>query len=292
MIENTFCHINGVGKKTETRLWRAGICAWNDVSAAHELPVGPSAAAGIRSELAASEKSLQEGRIGYFSRRLPTDQQWRLFGTFRTRTAYLDIETTGLYRDSSRITTIALYDGTHIRCYVNGQNLHDFPDDISRYDLLVTYNGKSFDIPFIERFFNIRLSQAHIDLRHLLAGLGFKGGLKGCEKQMGIDRKELGGIDGYLAVLLWQEYEKTGSLSALETLMAYNAEDTVNLEYLMHTAYNLKVDQTPFAQTMALVRPDRPRIPFVAHSGLLHRIMEKSFAHGAHHRRRTDEPGT
>jgi hypothetical protein len=109
---------------------------------------------------------------------------------------------------------------------------------------------------------------------------------------MGIDRKELGGIDGYLAVLLWQEYEKTGSLSALETLMAYNAEDTVNLECLMHIAYNLKVNQTPFAQTMALVRPDRPRIPFAAHSGLVHRIMEKSFAHGAHHRRRTDEPGT
>lgn len=290
MIENTFCHINGVGKKTEVRLWSAGIRAWTDVYEARDLPVGPSAAAWIRSELAASEKSLQEGRVRYFSRRLPPDQQWRLFGTFRNRTAYLDIETTGLFRASNRITTIALYDGTDIRCYVNGQNLQDFPGDISRYDLLVTYNGKSFDIPFIERFFNIRIPHAHIDLRHLLAGLGVKGGLKGCEKQMGIDRKELDGIDGYLAVLLWQEYEKTGSLSALETLMAYNAEDTVNLEFLMHTAYNLKVSQTPFAQTMGLVRPERPRVPFAANPGLVDRIVEKSLAHGAYPERRADEP--
>ncbi|MFW6284111.1 MAG: ribonuclease H-like domain-containing protein, partial [Desulfosalsimonas sp.] len=118
-----------------------------------------------------------------------------------------------------------------------------------------------------------------------------KGGLKGCEKQMGIDRKELDGIDGYLAVLLWHEYEETGSLSALETLMAYNAQDTVNLEYLMHTAYNLKVNQTPFAKTMALARPDRPRIPFAAHSGLVQRIMEKSTAHGINSWRRVDGSG-
>ena len=51
--------------------------------------------------------------------------------------------------------------------------------------MIVTYNGKSFDIPFIENYFNIRLDHAQIDLRYVLYSLGFRGGLKGCRKTAG-----------------------------------------------------------------------------------------------------------
>ena len=63
-------------------------------------------------------------------------------------TVYLDIETTGLDRYFNDITTIALYDGHVIKTYVQGQNLDDFIEDIYKYKVIVTYNGKSFDIPF------------------------------------------------------------------------------------------------------------------------------------------------
>ena len=66
----------------------------------------------------------------------------------------------------------------------------------------MTYNGKSFDIPFIESHFGAKLTHAHIDLRYILASLGYRGGLKGCEKQLGIDRGDLKNVDGYFAVLL------------------------------------------------------------------------------------------
>src|SRR6185503_9998921 len=115
---------------------------------------------------------------------LPTNQHWRLASDFRRSIAYLDIETTGLgYGDM--ITTIAIYDGSNILHYINGQNLSDFKRDIQAYNLLVTYNGKCFDVPFIERFFNIRLDHAHIDLRYVLKSLGYTGGLKACERQLG-----------------------------------------------------------------------------------------------------------
>jgi uncharacterized protein YprB with RNaseH-like and TPR domain len=82
----------------------------------------------------------------------------------------VDIETTGL-DPRNEITTAVLYDGLTIRHYVNGENMDEFVRDVMEYRLLVTYNGKSFDIPFIQRYFGIHLSQAHIDLRHLYQAL-------------------------------------------------------------------------------------------------------------------------
>ena len=160
---------------------------------------------------------------------------------------YLDIETTGLDRHFNDITTIALYSGEFIQTYVRGQNLEDFIKNIQKYKVIVSYNGKSFDIPFIESFFKIRLNHAQIDLRYVLYSLGFKGGLKkDAKRQLGMDRGDLSDIDGFFAVLLWDEYQKTGDPKALETLLSYNIQDTVTLENLMVTAYNMKLRQTPF----------------------------------------------
>jgi len=80
----------------------------------------------------------------------------------------------------------------------------------------------------------------------VLFSLGFRGGLKGCERQLGMGRGDLKDIDGYFAVLLWDEYQRTGDQKVLDTLLAYNIQDTINLENLMVTAYNMKLRQTPF----------------------------------------------
>lgn len=170
------------------------------------------------------------------------------------------------------MTTIALYDGKEVFTYINGQNLDDFVDDIFKYKVIVSYNGKSFDIPFLERFFRIRLEHAQIDLRHVLARLGFKGGLKGCEKQLGLHRGNLDGVDGYFAVILWNEYCKQGDPKLLETLLAYNIEDTVNLERLAVEAYNRNIANTPFARQLELSCPPPPPNPCFADFESLTRI--------------------
>jgi hypothetical protein len=212
--------------------------------------------------IAESLEQIQLCNPSYFSKLLPANQSWRLFPEFRESTVYLDIETTSLDRYFNTITTIALYDGQSIKTYVQGDNLDDFIDDIQQYKVIVSYNGKSFDVPFLEQYFNIRLGQAHIDLRYVLSSLGFRGGLKGCERQLDMDRGDLKDIDGYFAVLLWDEYQRTGDQKALDTLLAYNIQDTINLENLLVTAYNLKLKDTPFNETHLIAESPLPVNPY------------------------------
>jgi uncharacterized protein YprB with RNaseH-like and TPR domain len=258
MLTNTFIHIQGIGLKTESDLWQAGIKSWEDFNGSPHASL-PSGRNQLISESVSVARDHLADRPDYFTNLLPASQHWRIFPHFRPKTAFIDIETTGL-SETCQITTIALYDGKKIKYYVQGQNLDDFPDDIAAYDVLVSYNGKSFDVPVINRYFGIELPQAHIDLRYILHSLGIKGGLKGCEKQLGLDRGDLEGVDGYMAVLLWDHYQQTGEKRALETLLAYNIMDTVNLELLMVEAYNRNLLQTPFYNELAISIPPKPPI--------------------------------
>ena len=105
--------------------------------------------------------------------------------------------------------------------------------------------------------------------------LGYLGGLKGCERQLGLHRGELDGVDGYFAVLLWDEFKRTNSRNALETLLAYNIMDTVNLESLMVIAYNLNLQKTPFSQSHYLTVPEAPDIPFRADPRIIDKIKRE-----------------
>jgi len=213
----------------------------------------------------------------YFAELIPAGHHWRFFPEFRNTTVYLDIETTGLSPYYETITTISLYDGQSIFYYVKDQNLNDFPEDIKQYKVIITYNGKSFDVPFIERYFDIRLNHAHIDLRYVLASLGYRGGLKSCETQLGFKRGDLADIDGFFAVLLWYDYLKNRNEKALETLLAYNIQDVLTLEMLMVISYNLKIKDTPFYQNR-LPEPVSPKSPFRVDMKTVERIRsEKTY---------------
>ena len=195
-----------------------------------------------------------------------------MFPEFMDNAVYLDIETTGLDRAHDSITTIALYDGHDLKWYVQGQNLDDFPHDIERYRLLITYNGSRFDVPFLERFFSIRLEQGHIDLCFVLRDLGYRGGLKKCERDLGIERPGMTDIDGYTAVLLWRDYIRNRNQRALETLLAYNICDAVNLAALMTIAYNHAISRTPFAGQV-LPMPGLPPLPFAVDRETIDRLQ-------------------
>ncbi len=264
MLTNTFCHIPGVSEKTEQKLWSAGITSWDTAwpEAGFKLP--RRCRESWPSHIQESINHHANRNSAYFAANLPAKHQWRLYHDFQGSCAFVDIETTGLSWWTNTITTIAIYDGQTIRCYVNGDNLHDFPTDVMKYQVLVTYNGKQFDIPFIEHFFKIRLPQAHIDLRYPLHSLGIKGGLKGCERQLGMARPGLENVDGFLAVLLWREYQLRKNRKALETLLAYNIADTLALHSLMVHTHNAKLAPTPFADSYILPRPTFPESPFKA----------------------------
>jgi uncharacterized protein YprB with RNaseH-like and TPR domain len=264
MLQNTFIHIQGIGAVTEQKLWDLGINNWDLFTDDISIPLSGKRKYLLQKGINESRQHLFQNNPVYFSKCLPTNQSWRFFPEFRDSTIYLDIETTGLDRHYQSITTIAIYNGHEIKTYVNGQNLEDFIEDIQNYKVIISYNGKSFDIPFIESFFNITLNHAQIDLRYILHSLGFRGGLKRVERQLGNDRGDLRDVDGFFAVLLWDEYQKSGDQKALDTLLAYNVQDTITLEKLIVTAYNLKLRQTPFYDSHLIAETTPPANPFRA----------------------------
>ncbi len=275
MITSTFCHIPGIGEITEKRLWSSGLHSWDTCSEIETIPISRKRKDSVQRHIEVSRIHLEAMNPSFFGNLLPSNLHWRLFPEFRDSVAYVDIETTGLDMWDNSITTIALYDGNSISYYVQGENLEHFVADVEKYKILVTYNGKCFDVRFIESYFRTKINHAHIDLRYVLKSLGYSGGLKGCEKQLGIDRGELDGVDGFFAVLLWNEFERTGDRRALQTLLAYNIEDVVNLESLMIEAYNQKLRGTPFEVSHQLELPARPEIPFKADLEMIQRVKTR-----------------
>lgn len=276
MITHTFTHIKGVGEKQEQKLWQQGITDWNCYLGAEKQPLSAAKHTEARDTLQRSQNCIDKQNWSQLCEMIPSRQTWRLFHSLRHSVAYLDIETTGMSIDSCEISTISIYDGNEVFTYVNGENLDDFEDDILQYELLITFNGRTFDVPFIERFFRTHIPHAHIDLMHTMRQLGYRGGLKKIEKELGIDRRDhdLGEVDGGLAVTLWQEYQKTGNQRALDSLLAYNIADVVNLEYLIHFAHNQLVEQTPFAEMYKLPIPPAPEIPFSVDRELVEQILD------------------
>lgn len=274
MLKNTFLHIPGIGASSERRIWESGILTWDD---SMRLPLPPlkKTVHLFKERIEESLRQLESGRPGYFTDLLPSREHWRLFGEFRKTAVFLDVETNGYMGPRGYITAVSLYDGRSVRYYIRGENLDGFREEISRYDLVVTYNGRCFDIPFIESHLGIRMGQAHIDLRYVLRDLGFKGGLKGCERSLGIERGPLDGLDGYFAVLLWRDYRRNKNVKALETLLAYNILDVVNLEPLLVAAYNMKVLRTPFS-ALTLPCPAQPELPFSPDTDTIRRIMREN----------------
>ncbi len=274
MLINTFSHIPGIGPATEEKLWNNGIRTWED--AIHRPESAGKKTHAIQEGIKTSLGHLKNKNAKYFEDLLPASQHFRLFPEFRDNCAFLDIETTGL-ETTSVITTIALYDGRSTHYYVQGENLDAFLDEVQKYQVLVTYNGKTFDLPFIQKYFNCQLPHAHIDLRYILKSLGLAGGLKKCEKAMGIDRKELDGVDGYFAILLWEEYQKTNNPKALDTLLAYNIEDVINLETLMVKAYNLKIKETCFSTSHTIPEPAKAMNPIKPDQQIIQKLKSAHY---------------
>jgi len=260
VLRHTFLHVPGVGAKRERELWRRGFPDW-DAFRAHHPP-------GAWRDLIVGHL---EGDAA--ARALPRREAWRLAPEYPGRTLFLDIETTGLSFSSDAITCIGVSDGTSTRAFVRGEDLDLFPTALEGVGLLVTYNGSSFDLPMLQGAFpgvDFR-GFRHIDLRFPLRRLGTRGGLKGAERMLGVDRSEaILGVDGFIAVLLWQAHRE-GVRSALPTLIRYCLEDVVNLKPLLTLVYNRMSGELP-VPIAPMGDEGRPTIPYVADGDLLRHL--------------------
>ena len=152
--------------------------------------------------------------------------------------AYLDIETTGFSPWVDEITVVGIY-----LCNVNKTSLvqligKDASADnilasLKGVNVIYTYNGSRFDLPFIYSRLGINLAKlySHCDLMYDCWRRNLYGGFKMVERQLGIERR-LKGINGYEAVRLWWRYLNDNDEYALRTLLEYNKEDILNLKTL------------------------------------------------------------
>ncbi len=240
MIRNSFVLLDRVGLEKERAIWESGISDWNSFLAAKQVKsVGARNKSYYDRQLLNAKKQLLAENSQYFSSKLPLSEHWRLYEQFRDDAVFLDIETTGLGRGDA-ITVVGLYDGHDTKTMIKGINLDykKLQQEMKKYKLLVTFNGSSFDIPFISR--SVKLpDMPHFDLRFACQRIGLRGGLKNIERQLGIKRSNsiVAALNGGDAAELWRMYRGSGDEHYLNLLVEYNEEDIINLRQLADHAY-------------------------------------------------------
>ncbi|MBF0457010.1 MAG: ribonuclease H-like domain-containing protein [Nitrospirae bacterium] len=243
MIRNTFTVLEGVGEKTERRLWRRGIVTWDDFLGIKSIPFISKEKKLIADErLKMLDNVLIKKNPSRLARYIERKEHWRAFEVFRDDAVGLDIETNGYPSDKGGyVTVVGLYDGKNYQCLIRGKDLteENLIAALSPYKYLITFYGAVFDIPFLRRRYqSLTFDMPHYDICLESKRLGLKGGFKYFEKCFGINRDDdIAGMDGYDAVKLWQMY-KRGNRASLDTLIKYNREDTVNLMAIGEEIYN------------------------------------------------------
>ena len=231
----------GISVDDEEDLWAAGVKDWMGAAASDQITDEQ------RQEIQLSSQALDRGDSGYFGDKYRASERWRLLPDFAEEIAFLDIETTGLGGEAY-ITMCGVLDSSGFKAYVRSENLDELADALGHCKLVVTFNGISFDVPWLRRELGPMLENAaHVDLMHVLRGVGLRGGLKRIEKAIGLDRgDDLSLLSGRDAVVLWNMAQE-GEPRALETLIRYNAEDVASLPLLAEYAYGQNSAGTPMA---------------------------------------------
>ena len=264
MIPNSFVIFPGVRHSVEEQIWEAGITDWYRAPAALLEPWISEP------DLEAARMALERRDARQFNDALLGSDRWRLYQDFIDEAAFLDIETTGLSPGDAVVTMVGVLDRGGFTAYTRGENLEELPEAISKNKLIVTFNGTSFDLPFLRHEFeasgrgDLFDHAAHLDLRYAMRRAGYTGGLKRIEQTLGIGRETaLSKLSGRDAITLWRMADE-GEKGAMETLIRYNAEDVASLPDLASIAYDelsamLPIDLPP-AQKRHWVNTDT--LPF------------------------------
>jgi len=253
MLQSTFQLVPGLGPVRERRLWCSRLAAWSELAAWKGVVLNSRADALLRAAVEDAAEALRRRDVARLAAALPTGEHWRLFDAFGDDAAYLDIETGDDVWGRESISAIGFLDRNGPRLLLAGRDLDLFPALARHWSLLVTFNGLSFDVPVLRRAFPDWVPPAgHIDLRHVLARLGHRGGLKRIEREiraLHLARPaHLSGIDGWAACNLFRR-GRDGDRRALRLFAEYNLYDVINLRTLMAYAYNaqaaVEISQAP-----------------------------------------------
>ena len=235
MIQHSFIFLERVKRGIEKNLWKQGIHSWDSFLNKNKI----NGLSTVRKKyydrkIIEARKALYNFDSTYFKKILPQSEYYRLYEFFKEEAVFLDIETTGLDSNNNDITLIGLFDGLNTKTMIKGINFDykALKEELKNYKLIVTFNGSSFDIPFINKIYPDLLPDIpNFDVKSVTARLNLKGGLKEIEKKLGIKRgKIVEKFYGGDALTLWKMYRATGNDYYLKLLIEYNEEDIINLK--------------------------------------------------------------
>lgn len=168
------------------------------------------------------------------------------------RWAFLDTETTGLAGGSGTVAFLVgigviAPDGFRLKQYFlrepaeEASMLSALAGDLAGFDVLITYNGKSFDVPLLETRFVMNRRKApfsrlkHIDLLYGARRL-WRLKLDSCrlqelEKRI-LGHERVGDVGGAFIPNLYFDYLRNGDAGPLEPVLFHNAIDILSLACL------------------------------------------------------------
>lgn len=236
MITRTFRVVPSVGPVTEKKILSCGIRDWYGFLEADCVPaVSAATKEKCDRHLNVACSLLDRGDTRGLTSMLPRNEEWRLFNRFGGDAAYLDIETDGLY-SGARVTMATVHRRGESVTLTRGRDLNArrLADALDDAPMVVTFNGKCFDIPMLaSEFPTLDLGMPNLDLRFAGRKAGLDGGLGRVERLLGITREgEMANLDGAEAVRLWNRWERNNDHRSLELLAEYNRADTENLVFL------------------------------------------------------------
>jgi uncharacterized protein YprB with RNaseH-like and TPR domain len=168
--------------------------------------------------------------------------------------AVFDIETTGLYANRDRIILSGILFADGDECTIT-QYFAERPDDeasvitatiksLSKADCIMTYNGRSFDMPFLETrarkhgipmdlkycsFDLYTIARGYSELKKTLGSLS----QKSVENFMSLSDSRDDEINGYQSVQLYERYLASKSHELENKILLHNHDDVVQLYKLL-----------------------------------------------------------
>jgi len=160
---------------------------------------------------------------------------------------FLDLETMGLFAGQPLVVAGLASLRPDNTIIVEQYVVRDFPDELAllyevnrqvgSHKVMVTYNGKSFDLPFLtgrSAYYGIKLRPpgVHFDLLHFCRR-AYRGELDGCSLRS-IEQTILGlsrdtDLPGELVPEFYYEYLRTGNAGFLKPIVDHNRQDVESL---------------------------------------------------------------
>lgn len=178
---------------------------------------------------------------------LARDEAWR--DVDPTAVAFIDAETSGLAGGTGTypfLVGVGFFEGESFRVrqfFMRGPHeepalIHLLDEFLARFQAVVTFNGRSFDLPLLQTRFTLHHRRfplegaPHLDLLPPARRL-WKRRLSRCaltrleERLLGLSRE--GDVPGWLIPSLYFEYLRTGDAASLRSVFTHNVLDVLSL---------------------------------------------------------------